>query len=264
MPIDDITPSVVRTWWAWMPADKPTVRARCYALLKAVLNTAVADEVIDATRAVSAGRPTLAAGSGDPAGDHRGARGHRRGDARAASRARAARAPGARCAAARCSSCAAGTSTSRQGPCGSSARCPGSAASRSSARRSRRLARGWSPSRRTSFLRSPTTSSTFTASGCRRSPLPGRQRRLEPPAVDAVQVLAAGAGGGGSTGPSPPRPAPHRRDDGRDGRAQRLADLQQRLGHSSVNAALRYQHASRGRDQEIAAALSAMARGSGA
>lgn len=38
-----------------------------------------------------------------------------------------------------------------------------------------------------------------------------------------------------------------------------LAELQARLGHSSVNAALRYQHAVIGRDAEIAAALSAMA-----
>ena len=35
-----------------------------------------------------------------------------------------------------------------------------------------------------------------------------------------------------------------------------LADLQQRLGHSSVNAALRYQHASQDRDLQIAEALS--------
>jgi hypothetical protein len=47
MPIDAITPSVVRTWWSRLPADKPTVRARSYALLKAVMNTAVADEVVD-------------------------------------------------------------------------------------------------------------------------------------------------------------------------------------------------------------------------
>lgn len=46
-PIDTITPSVVRTWWSRLPADKPTVRARSYELLKAVMNTAVADEVID-------------------------------------------------------------------------------------------------------------------------------------------------------------------------------------------------------------------------
>ncbi|MFZ1374060.1 MAG: hypothetical protein WAS01_09710 [Nostocoides sp.] len=45
--IDTISPSVVRTWWSQLPADKPTVRARSYALLKAVMNTAVADEVID-------------------------------------------------------------------------------------------------------------------------------------------------------------------------------------------------------------------------
>ena len=47
MPIDTITPSVVRTWWSRLPDDKPTVRARSYALLKAVMNTAVADEAID-------------------------------------------------------------------------------------------------------------------------------------------------------------------------------------------------------------------------
>ncbi len=47
MPIDAITPGVVRTWWSRLPADKPTVRARSYALLKAVMNTPVADEVID-------------------------------------------------------------------------------------------------------------------------------------------------------------------------------------------------------------------------
>ena len=30
MPIDTITPSVVRTWWSRLPVDKPTVRARSY------------------------------------------------------------------------------------------------------------------------------------------------------------------------------------------------------------------------------------------
>lgn len=38
-----------------------------------------------------------------------------------------------------------------------------------------------------------------------------------------------------------------------------LAELQARLGHSSVNAALRYQHAVQGRDAQIAAALSKLA-----
>jgi hypothetical protein len=47
MPIDTITPSVVGTWWSRLPADKRTVRARSYALLKAVMNTAVAEAVID-------------------------------------------------------------------------------------------------------------------------------------------------------------------------------------------------------------------------
>ncbi len=40
-----------------------------------------------------------------------------------------------------------------------------------------------------------------------------------------------------------------------------LAELMQRLGHSTVGAALRYQHAASDRDQDIAAKLSAMARG---
>ena len=38
-----------------------------------------------------------------------------------------------------------------------------------------------------------------------------------------------------------------------------LAELQQRLGHSTVAAALRYQHAVNGRDKAIATALSRMA-----
>ena len=38
-----------------------------------------------------------------------------------------------------------------------------------------------------------------------------------------------------------------------------LAELQQRLGHSTVSAALRYQHAARGRDVEIASKLSELA-----
>jgi integrase len=38
-----------------------------------------------------------------------------------------------------------------------------------------------------------------------------------------------------------------------------LAELMQRLGHSTVGASLRYQHAAKGRDREIAAALSKLA-----
>jgi integrase len=43
-----ITPSQVRVWWAGLNQSTPTVNARAYALLKAVLNTAVADEEISA------------------------------------------------------------------------------------------------------------------------------------------------------------------------------------------------------------------------
>jgi integrase len=38
-----------------------------------------------------------------------------------------------------------------------------------------------------------------------------------------------------------------------------LAELMARLGHSTVGASLRYQHAAKGRDQEIAEALSKLA-----
>ena len=40
-----------------------------------------------------------------------------------------------------------------------------------------------------------------------------------------------------------------------------LAELQARLGHSTVGAALRYQHAAQGRDAEIAAKLSGFVEG---
>jgi integrase len=40
-----------------------------------------------------------------------------------------------------------------------------------------------------------------------------------------------------------------------------LAELMARLGHSTPGAALRYQHAARGRDAEIAAALSRLMDG---
>ncbi len=136
MPIDTITPSVVRTWWSRLPADRPTVRARSCALLKAVMNTAVADEVIDSS------------------------------------------------------------------PC--------------------------------------------RIRGAANTP---RAREIRPATIEELEV---------------------RRRDRHTGATMAawagatLAELQERLGHSSVNAALRYQHAARGRDQEIAAAFSAMARGSSA
>ncbi len=162
--------------------------------------------------------------------------------------ARAARARGAPCAVGRCSSCAARTSTSRQGRCGSSARCPGSAASPSSGPRSRRQARGWSPSRRTSSLRSPTTSSTMTAPGPDALLFPGRDgvSNLQPSTLHRHWRMAREAAG------RPDLRVHDLRHTGATMAARAgatLAELQQRLGHSSVNAALRYQHAARGRDR---------------
>ncbi|MFQ6171516.1 tyrosine-type recombinase/integrase [Oryzobacter sp. R7] len=47
-PVADITPAMVRTWWISMPVERPTSRARAYSLLKAIMNTAVSDDLIAA------------------------------------------------------------------------------------------------------------------------------------------------------------------------------------------------------------------------
>lgn len=66
----------------------------------------------------------------------------------------------------------------------------------------------------------------------------------------------------------PARPTPYRRDLRHTSATYAamagatLAELQARLGHSTVGAALRYQHAAQGRDAEIALRLSDLAGGS--
>lgn len=47
-PLRNLTPARVRAWHAELCPDKPTQRAQCYALLRTICNTAVADEVIAA------------------------------------------------------------------------------------------------------------------------------------------------------------------------------------------------------------------------
>lgn len=44
--LGDLTPARVRGWWGSLEEGTPTINARAYALLKAILNTAVADEEI--------------------------------------------------------------------------------------------------------------------------------------------------------------------------------------------------------------------------
>jgi hypothetical protein len=43
----------VRQWWVSLDENTPTINARAYALLKAILNTAVADEELVATPVAS-------------------------------------------------------------------------------------------------------------------------------------------------------------------------------------------------------------------
>ncbi|HET7760764.1 MAG TPA: site-specific integrase [Phycicoccus sp.] len=47
-PLAEITPPAVRAWWSSMDPRTPTVRSRAYGVLKAVMNTAVADDLVDA------------------------------------------------------------------------------------------------------------------------------------------------------------------------------------------------------------------------
>src|SRR5688572_5139130 len=44
--VSDLTPALVRRWWAGLSPDHPTVNARAYALLRAILTTAVTDELL--------------------------------------------------------------------------------------------------------------------------------------------------------------------------------------------------------------------------
>jgi integrase len=46
--VSEITPALVREWYASMATTKPTIRAHAYGLLRTILGTAVDDEIIDA------------------------------------------------------------------------------------------------------------------------------------------------------------------------------------------------------------------------
>lgn len=48
MALMELTPAMVRAWWGRLDEATPTVNARAYSLLKAIMNTAVADEEIAA------------------------------------------------------------------------------------------------------------------------------------------------------------------------------------------------------------------------
>lgn len=46
-PITELTPALVRTWWAGMGPKYPTARRHAYAVLRKVCNTAVEDKLLD-------------------------------------------------------------------------------------------------------------------------------------------------------------------------------------------------------------------------
>ncbi|RPA12632.1 site-specific integrase [Gordonia sp. OPL2] len=43
----DVTPALVRTWWAGLGKDTPTANSHAYRLLKTIFTTAVADKLVD-------------------------------------------------------------------------------------------------------------------------------------------------------------------------------------------------------------------------
>lgn len=48
VPVQDITPVTIRAWYATLPKDRPTIRAHSYALVRAILATAVSEDLIAA------------------------------------------------------------------------------------------------------------------------------------------------------------------------------------------------------------------------
>lgn len=57
-PLKSITPGIVRGWHSATARDLPTTRAHCYSLLRAILGTAVADELIPSNPCLIRGAST--------------------------------------------------------------------------------------------------------------------------------------------------------------------------------------------------------------
>jgi integrase len=58
LPVKEISPSLVRSWYAAMDDGKATTRAHAYSLLRAILTTAVGDEIITANPCLIRGAST--------------------------------------------------------------------------------------------------------------------------------------------------------------------------------------------------------------
>lgn len=251
-----ITPAGVRQWWGKLDPSTPTVNARAYALLKTILNTAVADDVISAN-------PCRIRGASNTA---------RLKDVRPASIPElevimTALPANRRCLALLCAWCALRIGEALELRRGDIDPVRGTI----------------SVERAVSWVHGkPVIGSPKSAAGRRTVHIPPH---VLPALADHLRdwtgpgrhALLFPAGDGISTlHPSVFHAAweKARRAAGRDDlrvhdlrhtgatlaamTGATLAELQQRLGHSSVNAALRYQHAAQGRDAQIAAALSAM------
>ncbi|MGV1007104.1 MAG: tyrosine-type recombinase/integrase [Dermatophilaceae bacterium] len=252
-----ITPADVRRWWGSLDRQTPTVNARAYTLLKTIMNTAVADDVI-------AANPCRLRGASNT---------QRSRDVKPATVAQldviAQNMPeNRRAVIALCAWCAlrigevlelrrgdvdleqATVSVARAVTWVKGAPVVGSP---KSAAGTRQVA---VPPHVMPVLEQHLTRWTGPTMDALLFPARGDNRHLQPSTFHATWRKARAAAG---------RPDLRVHDLRHTGATlaamtgATLADLQLRLGHSSVNAALRYQHAAQGRDAQIAAALSALA-----
>ena len=252
-----ITPDMVRAWHADMGEDTPTLRAHCYGLLRTILATAVQRRLISANPCRIRGAGNVQARPQDPTGaPGRAGRSGRR-DARAAA---------------------------ADGPAGGVVRAAVRRAGRAAPQRHRSRAneRHPCPARRRARRRQVLVGTPKSDAGIRDVAIPPHlipviEAHLANNVAGGRDALLFPAANGGHLAPAtctgifyPAREAAGRPDlrfhDLRHTGAvlaaatgATLAELMARLGHSTPQAAMRYQHAARGRDMEIARRLSAMA-----
>lgn len=260
-PLVAVTPADVRAWWGEMDPSTPTVRARSYALLKAILNTALSDDLVTTNPCrIRGASNTMRAREVRPATVE---------EIAAVVEAMPEQYRALVLLAAWCALRAGELLELRRRDVDLRA---GTV----------RVERAVSQVRGRPVIGTPKSAAGTRTVAVPPHVLPAIAHHLETfTGVDADALLFPGADGVSSLQPSTlykpwraareaaGRPDLRLHDLRHTGATMAamagatLAELQQRLGHSSVNAALRYQHAAKGRDRQIAEALSRMSTPTG-